>query len=382
MRSERNDCTDLLTIQTRSSGAVEAMTDYVQFLNERPDTSLDVVVVAEIRQLYQTAGVDAFSVDSCDAIDDDFELFGTPTASVMLACASAYRVAGRLADAAALAADVLPVADDQAAIDTAVDILVQDPTMCVGLANGVQMVDPANDPDTHAALLQSCMKAAADNPEQLALLQMTFLVDLPQHDAAATIEAEMIENVAACDLLPVMENLPTFSDRRDLVATKTFECAQFASFIGDIDTAIDRYESFLDQAPDDPRVSEAEAGLARNLIAEAKLGVTSEFERPARSGNSGGGHAQLLFSNDTVYDQHLIIVGPESRIVTIEASSVSSTYAQRPTDCRTDVPTVTIELVPGTYEVMVYDDVAAPEIGTWTLESGTEYGWCAFYVRA
>ena len=382
VRSERSGCADLLAVGDHASGAADTMTAYLQFLDQHPDTPLATIVVSEIRQLFQTAGSEAISADSCDAIDGDFDLFAAPTTDVVLACASAYGPAGHVANASALATEVLNTTEDVNAIQSARRILLQDPSTCVDLANGVEFVDPAERPDTHAALLQSCMKTAAGELDQLALLQITFLVDLPQHDAAATIEAEMIENVAACDLLSVMENLPTFSDRRDLIATKTFECAQFASFVGDIDAAIDRYESFLDQAADDPRFSEAEAGLARNLIAEAKLGVTSEFERPARSGNSGGGHAQLLFSNDTVYDQRVIIVGPESRIVTVEASSVSSTYAQRPTGCRTDVPSVTIELVPGTYEVMIYDDVAAPEIGTWTLESGTEYGWCAFYVRA
>ena len=382
VRSERSGCADLLAARDQASGAADTMTAYVRLLDQHPDTPLESIVVSEIRQLFQTAGSNALSVDSCDAIAGDFDMFAAPTTEVVLACASAYGSAGHVANASALATEVLRTTKDATANQSARRILLQDPSTCVDLANGIEVVDPTKRPNIHAALLRSCMKKAADDPEQLALLQITFLVDLPQHDAAATVEAEMIDNVAACDLLPVMESLPTFSERRDLIVTKTFECAQFASFVGDIATAIDGYESFLDLAPDDPRAAAAEAGLAQNMIAEAKLGVTNEFERPARSGNSGGGHAQLLYSNDTVYDQHIIIVGPESHIVTVEASSVSSTYAQRPTGCRTDVPSVTIELIPGTYEVMVYDDVAAPEIGTWTLESGTEYGWCAFYVRS
>lgn len=382
VRSERSGCADLVAIRARTSGAADTMAAYVRFLDQHPASPLGTIVVSEIRALYQSAGSDALSVATCKAVDGEFDLFGAPTADVTLACATEYASIGRVDDASALAAEIFRTAEDQPTRATARSILLQDPSTCTDLANGNSIVDPTQRPGMHASLLQPCMTAAADDPEQLARLQVAFLVDLPQHEAAATVEAALIDNPAACDLLPAMQSMPAFTARADLIVTKTFECAQFASFVGDIQSAIDGYESFLDLAPDDARAPAAVAGLAQNLIAEARQGVTTDMPRPQRSGSSGGGHAQLLFSNDTVYDQHVVVVGPEARIVTVEASSVSSTYAQRPNACRTDVPTVTIGLQPGTYEVMVYDDVAAPEIGSWTLESGAEYGWCAFYVRA
>lgn len=381
VRSERADCARFVHISSGSTDATDTMTAYLHFLSERPDTPLRVVAVTQIRQLYQQAGAAALGVDSCDAIDGDFSLLSEPGATeVALTCSASFAAAGRDRAAVAIATDVLRSADDAATVQQASDILVRDPSTCEGLGGGVDIVDPAERPDAHARLLRSCMSSTGDDLVQLALLQTRFIVDLPQHDAVAEVEAALIENVAACDHLGWMRQTPAFRD--DLVLTATFECAQFASFVGETRDAIARYQWFLDHAADDPRVVDAEAGLAHNLIADARQGRNTPIDRPLRTGSSGGSHAQLRYSNDTVFDQHVVIVGPETRIVTAPASPTSATYSTPPLGCRTDVPTVTIELTPGTYDVMVYDDVAPPELGTWTLESGAEYGWCSYYVAA
>jgi hypothetical protein len=192
----------------------------------------------------------------------------------------------------------------------------------------------------------------------------------------------LIDNIAACDHLGEIRGSDVLAAREGLVATKTFACAQVADYVGEVDRAIELFRWFLDHAGSDPRVGEAEAGLARNLIARARAGDNSVIERPERTGGSGGGHAQLVFSNDTRYEQQIVVTGPETRMVTVEASATSEAYAERPGGCRTDVPSVTIDLAPGTYEIMIFDDVARPDVGTWDLGAGARYGWCAFYVLA
>ncbi len=376
---QRDDCARFLEL-TAAPPSPETLTSFVQFRAARPAGSLVGSVERAVRQLYGDHGTALLSVDSCTALDGQFTLLSDPPATAaMAACATAFSLAGRSAEAISLANDVIALADDTAAIDLAIEIVAAVPETCGRLTAGGAIVDPAAWPDQHARLLLGCMDEAAgrNDLDSLARLQIAFLSDLPDHAAAGDVSTAMLDNVGACAHLAelVPPGVPS-----DVMVSKLFSCAQFADFVGDRDRAIELYRSFLAAHPDDPRAPEATAGLARNLIARARAGDTAPFERPARSGSTGDRHAALDYSNDTPYDQQIVLSGPDARIITVPASPTSVIYDTAPRECRSDVPTVTIDVAPGTYDIMISDDVTDPEIGTWTLAAGAEYGWCSWYV--
>jgi hypothetical protein len=222
--------------------------------------------------------------------------------------------------------------------------------------------------------------AAPEQAEQLAGLQLAFLVDQPTHPQAAAVAAALSSNFGACALRDLIRGSVTAPEGEALYIDTTFTCAQFADFVGDTSGAVELYEEFIAVAPSDARVPEAQTKLARNMIADARAADAEEFDAVEPSGSSGSDLAQLVLWNDTAYEQQLVITGPETRFVTVPASPTSPTYATPPLSCATDVPSVTLDLAPGTYDLLVSDEVDTM-VGTWQLDQGTAYEWCVFYVR-
>ena len=236
--------------------------------------------------------------------------------------------------------------------------------------------------EQQATLLLDCMMAASapEQAEQLAGLQLAFLVDQPAHPEAAAVSAALSANFGACELRDRIRTSIPAPTGETLYVETTFTCAQFADFVGDTSGAVDLYQAFIAAAPGDTRVPEAQTKLARNMIAEARASGAQEFDPLEPSGSSGSDLAQLVLWNDTAYEQQLVITGSETRFVTVPASPTSSTYTAPPLTCATDVPSVTLDLVPGTYDLLLSDDVETM-VATWQLDQGTAYEWCVFYVR-
>jgi hypothetical protein len=256
--------------------------------------------------------------------------------------------------------------------------------LCGRLAEGAEVAGAPTGSDENATLLLDCMRllTGGEDAEQLADLQLIFLIDFAGHADAARVRTELAANYGACARLEAVRVLHERTEGSTLYVDTLFTCAGFADFVGDVDSAIGYYEQLRSLGVQGEQATRAEAGLARNLIARARAQGADPLLDIARIGPSGSRLAQLSFSNDTAYVQTLVLSGPEGRIVVIDASPTSSTYLTPPSSCRDDVPSVTLDLTPGTYDVMLSDAVVDAEVATWTLEAGAAYGWCSYYVRA
>jgi hypothetical protein len=258
------------------------------------------------------------------------------------------------------------------------------PSVCAQLAETGIVDGVSRSSEQQATLLQECMASAtaAEDTAQLAGLQLAFVVDQASHPDAAALTEALRANYGACGMLDRIRTSIPAPVGETLYIDTTFMCAQFSDFVGDVPGAIELYRSFIAAAADDVRIADAEAALARNMIADARANDAEQLQDIGRSGSSGSDLAQFVFRNDTEYEQTLVITGPETRFVTIEASPTSSTYTVEPLDCRTDVPSVTLDLVPGTYDILLSDEVVEAQVGTWQLDRGAAYDWCSFYVRS
>lgn len=380
-RNERDECAEFLAISTGTRTPAELLSDYVAFLNERPTTPLGSVVEAEIQRVYASDGAASLSSATCDALEGDFgRLTSSDVAVAMLGCADLYSAEGRNNEAASLAAESLQYTVDPTVTTRAIGVVVGAPGACSGMADGVSLVDVAQNPAQHAALLQACMAAAgaAGDNQALASLQVRYLIDLPDHPDAATVEAALIENAGACDLLWTMRD--QLAGREGFAATKTLRCAELAHFFGDTGTAIELYRWFLDNTQDDPRAGGAEAGLAWNLIAQARANGTTEWERPGRSDQIGGNVARMIIRNDAWSALDVTLTGPETHFLTVAESPTSAQYFDHPNECRLDVPSITIDLTPGVYDVMFERNGNAAAVGTWDLRAGSVYDFCLYLV--
>ncbi len=334
---ERDDCAAFLTIGATAADDSDLIAGYEGFVDERPDSGLVPIVFAELERL--AGGGDGEPTEPAAA---------TPTTAPE------------------------PVA------------LVPNLELCADLADFRDIDGAAAGSPEQADLYFGCMQLASteENADLLAALQLSFLVDQAGHAEAARVRTELAANFGACDRLDQVRVLADRTEGSTLWLDTLFTCAGFADFVGDVEGAIDYYEQIRSEGVEGERAVQAEAGLARNLIAQARAAGADQLLDIARIGSSGSGMAQLSFSNDTAYEQTLVLSGPEGRIIVIEASPTSSAYLTRPSSCREDVPKITLDLTPGTYDVLLSDQIVDAEVATWNLTSGSAYGWCSFYVRA
>lgn len=141
--------------------------------------------------------------------------------------------------------------------------------------------------------------------------------------------------------------------------------------------AILRYHSGSPQAP------EAERIRVRIEISLIRGESHGELPPPVESSPTQlGGRVKVRIRNDTPYRLTVLLEGPTTLSLTIEASPGSSEYfVVPPRACPAGVMERTIFVEPGTYEVAVRvnDPNVSPYYGTWTLEPDTEYVSC-FYI--
>lgn len=382
-RQERAECSDLLAVDTGSGDAANVLATYLAFLHDRPDTLLRDAVAADIQQLYDTNGWSALTPQTCDELDaQSFSVVNPVTVSdAKLGCATSYDISGRSEDAYTLAMEVLRSGDDAALVDPATRLVLNNPSACADLDEVRQLVDLADHPDDHAALLQTCMTAASarDDLEGLADFQIAFLTDLSLDPDAPTVQAALLDNISACSRLDEMRATATIALREGFIATKTLLCAQASEYVGDFDGAEQSYQWFLDNVPSDPRFEVAQSGLARVLIAQARqeresAGLdTDGFARPPRRGGSGSARTHLVIYNDHPDELQIVMSGPESRIETVPASMTSVVYSEANADCRFDVPFIVIDVDPGLYDVLMKRPSYIGVVSSWTLDAGAEY---------
>ena len=376
-QAEHDECVDLLAIQSSTRTPAGVLTEYLAFLDERPSTPLEPVVLADMKHLYEAAGSEALTKISCELLGDRFSLITSDTPAAMMSCAGAYRDAAR----ADLALELLGFADDPGLATELAAVVTVSPEFCANLVDE-PTATPSADIDNAALLLEGCMTTAgaSGDTEMLTFLQIRFLVETPQHPNAAVVEAALIDNAGACGFLEGIRMTDELVAREGFLASKTLNCAQFAHFVGDTGTAIELYQWFLDNTDGDPRTATAEAGLAWNQIAEARTQGVAVWDRPERWGTVSGGVTRLIIRNDAVSGLDVVLTGPETRFLTVEGSPTSWTYAEAPWDCRVDVPVLTVDLIPGVYEVM-FERYGEPfSVGTWDLRSGAIYDFCLYMV--
>ena len=392
--AEQAECNALLDIASDTAAPSSVLADYLTFLADRPGTPLKHAVLAAISELYATAGLATLTEQTCDAIDGDVNVLrATDAAGALLGCADVYLAAGRSEDAAVLAVDAISRTTDAATTTRAVDIVTGTPGMCAALA-GLPAEANVNDdaldtveaslsdsPTTHAVILQACMVVGADDAELLAGLQMRYLVDLPLDPGSAAVEAALIENAAACGALEAMRTIDELAGREGFLASKTLKCAQFAHYVGDRAMAIELYQWFLDNTEGDERTSIAEAGLAWNRIAAARDNGITEWSAPLRAGSSGGSFVRLIIRNDAWSELDVILTGPVTQFITVDESPDSIVYTSEGRDgCRLDVPSVTVDVPGGVYEVMFERNGLRIAVGTWDLRAGSMYDFCLYLV--
>jgi hypothetical protein len=233
--------------------------------------------------------------------------------------------------------------------------------------------------------LQTCIYQASTSGDltETARLQLAFLSALPDDPVAPAVAIGLLDSAEACSLVDEAQTDAVVLARPGFVADFTYHCAEVAEYAAEYDVAIDRYQWSLDNAVDEEHATLARDGLARSLINRAEDVGAGELPEPVPAGGAGRGVSEVVVYNDSPEELRLVLSGPESRIEIIPASPTSSTYSLvGPPVCRTDVPSLQLNLAPGDYRALVESTSGnvSPFSGDWSLSSGDAYQSCFFIV--
>lgn len=386
---ERAECAQLMAADDLADGDPStALTMYAEFVEGHPDSPLAETIAGRVAGLFDSNAADQMATEAtCDRLDELqlLGLFSPADLQWMQAwCASTYLDAGRDADAYEMAMVVL-TGDGPADVLAEASIVAQGThAACADVDNFLLHSDVDQAEDSLVPFLQRCMTVMSDpdDADALALLQVVFLSELPFHTEAPAVETALLANFAACGYMDRLTTDPMLTNREGFVPNVTFTCAQTAEYLGDVGSAVEWYQWFVDNAPFDPRFTTARDGLARCLIKQAEQAGSGELPPPTDTGGSGSSLTEVTIYNDSPAELRIVISGPESRIEVIPASPTSNEYSLvGPLSCRTDVPTLTIAVAAGEYRVLVEDISGGvrPFTGTWSLTSGDRFASC-FYI--
>ncbi|MGZ4740519.1 MAG: hypothetical protein ACXVLM_14925 [Ilumatobacteraceae bacterium] len=391
-KAQRDECADLLAADALSTTEPSAaLVAYATFVTGWPDTPLrDVVATRAAALIAQRGASGVASATTCARLTEVASagvITATTVTEIKLECAVLYRDAGRADDAYDAALAVLRDAEDQQLVERAASLVIADPQMCAIFDEVRSLADLDRRPADLSVALQRCITAAVDNGDLLeaARLRLALLSALPADESATSAAEAMLASAESCTVLVDAQADAVVLTREGFVADLTFWCAQVAENSGQFDAAVQRYQWFVDNAPLDERAVAARDGLARALINQAQNSGAGTLPEPTQSGRSGGTLTDVVVFNDSPEELRLVLSGPESRIEIIPASPTSTTYSLvGPPVCRTDVPSLELQLQPGDYQTLVESTSGAvnPFVGTWSLAKGAAYRSCFFVVTS
>ena len=212
----------------------------------------------------------------------------------------------------------------------------------------------------------------------------SLITEYPSHSFANNAEAALLENAVTCERADSLQSNNTISSRPDFMPRLYYKCGQTYEEDRDWSSAISMYEAFLAEFPEHTLAPEAEAGLARAIIAQAKAAGAGDIPAPERSGSTYSGQTEVVIQNDSPERLRIVFSGPETRIEELAACSSCINYTGiGPLYCPEMGPIGRYTLEPGEYEVVVEsitDSGVTPWTGTWALGSGDEYSSCFFLV--
>jgi len=212
----------------------------------------------------------------------------------------------------------------------------------------------------------------------------TFMTDYADHPLAAGAVTALLANPVACENVSALESNAVIAGWPDFLPSLYYNCGQAYEQLQDYAEAIRMYETFLSKYAEHRLAGEAQAALARSLVADARASGAPEITMPERSGSTGNASAVVVIQNDAPEQMRIVFSGPEAQIEELEACTACTKYFEvGPAFCPEKGPIGRYVLQPGEYDVRVEaidNERVEPFVGTWQLGEDSEYYTCFFIV--
>jgi hypothetical protein len=199
---------------------------------------------------------------------------------------------------------------------------------------------------------------------------------------AETASADLV-NLDVCNNIDGLNEQELIVDPDGRIPDMLLACGALFEAESDFTSAVNAYQRFRDEYPDNNQLEAATAGLARAAVAEARASGAGEIPPPQSVGSTGGDTATIVIQNDTPERLSLIFSGPDVRVETLEPCTECDDFSVEPVSCPELGPVGSYTVTPGDYEVVVRassDGDVTPFRGSWTIGGGEEYYSCFYLV--
>lgn len=331
------------------------------------------------------------SLESCEMLDSLLEKELIPQRDVnlplfYLACGQVYDTANNQQDSFAMYESILTEYPSNSLARQAEESLLANPLACEEADSLKKNSIIANRTDFIPTLYFSCGQAydTANNQQDSFAMYESLLTEYPSHSLAGQAEESLLANPVACEEVASLKKNNIIANRTDFIPMLYYSCGQAYEDDRDWGNAVTMYENFLADYPSHSLAPDAEAALARLIVAQAKAAGAGEIPAPESSGRTGSELTEVIIQNDSPDRLRIVFSGPESHVEELGACSSCTNYTGiGPLYCPEKGPIGRYTLKPGQYDVVVEsinDNETTPWTGNWDLISGDEYSTCFFVV--
>lgn len=384
------ECADLnqAALASQEGDLAKAIERYEDFLNEYPQSTLVPIARQGAAQAYASW---ASQLRETGEYEEAIAKLG--------ALAEAYSDTEAGAQAEEMAADTYQAwaeklkaeGDYQAAVEKAETLLKEYPRTSSG-ADAMEWVSQtyaqwANqliEGGEYAEALRKHQILLDSYPDSAAASGFNDLIgDLYTTGANALAEQRYCQAADIFEALLSGDYLTDEATEIDMAET-LFHCGQEKHAAGEYEQAIARYERLIADYPDNPLMKQAQAALVDARVAALKQAETGELAPPQETGWTTAGKAAVVISNDSPERLEFLLSGPSSQAFIMEPCAECTSYFIAPIYCPEKGPRTTVNLEPGTYEVVVRaidDSSITPWAGTWELADGRKYFNCFLIIK-
>ncbi len=187
-----------------------------------------------------------------------------------------------------------------------------------------------------------------------------------------------------CSSITALTNQALMVDPATQAPSLHFACGQKDEAQKDYTGAIQHYSSVLNDYPNAAEARDAEAAIARTLVAQANETGAGKIPPPQPLGSSGNSSSVVKIRNDSPNVLRIVFSGPEPQFAELPPCRDCQVYSTPPRSCPEQGAEGTYTLKPGQYSVLVRaadDSSVTPFTGNWSMQQGKAYSSCFYLVR-
>lgn len=195
---------------------------------------------------------------------------------------------------------------------------------------------------------------------------------------------EALADEKVCASMTALVNQNLMADPTTQAPSLHFACGKQDEAQKDYAGALQHYNSILNNYPNAVEARDAEAAIARSLVAQANATGAGTIPPPQPLGSSGNSSSIVKIRNNSPNTLRIVFSGPEPQFAELPPCRDCQVYSAPARSCPEKGAEGTYTLKPGQYSVLVRaadDSNVTPFTGNWSMQQGKAYSSCFYLVR-